>query len=72
MHARKQLVERPVELADVTEAEAAQKAAERRRLGQPVPAQQLLRRVGPQKRDIVEALAAGNQRLAQAQDRLRR
>ena len=72
LHARKQLVERPVELADVTEVEAAQKAAERRRLGQPVTAQQLLRRVGPQNRDVVEAVATGDQRLAQAEDRLRR
>jgi len=43
MHASEQLVERPVELADVTEAEAAQKAAERRRLGQTMTAQKLLR-----------------------------
>jgi hypothetical protein len=70
MHASEQLVERPVELADVTEAEAAQKAAERRRLWQPMTAQKFLGRVGPQKRDIVEALAAGDQRLAQAEDRL--
>jgi hypothetical protein len=38
MHARKQLRQRPVELADMTEAEAAQKAAERRRLRQTVTA----------------------------------
>jgi hypothetical protein len=72
MHAREQLVERPVELTDMTEAEAAQKASQRRRLGQPVTAQKLLRRVGPQQRHVVEALTAGDQRLAQAQDRLRR
>jgi hypothetical protein len=72
MHTREQLVECPVELADVTEAEAAQKTAERRRLGQPVTAQKLLRRVGPHQRDVVEALAASDQRLTQAEDRLRR
>jgi hypothetical protein len=36
MHLSEQLVERPVELAEMTEAEAAQKAAKRRRLRQPV------------------------------------
>ena len=67
MHTRKQLVERPVELAEVAEAEAAQEPTERRRLRQPVPAQQLLRGIGAQQRDIVEALAARDQRLAQAE-----
>ncbi len=72
MHTREDLVERPVELAEVAEAEAAQKAAERRRLGQPVPAQQRLRRIGSQQRDVVEAFPAGDQRLAQTEDHLRR
>lgn len=72
VHAREHLVERPVELTDMTEAEAAQKASQRRRLGQPVTAQKLLRRVGQQQRHVVEALTASDQRLAQAQDRLRR
>src|SRR6266849_1364718 len=72
MHARKQLVERPVELTDMAEAEAAQKPAERRRLGQTVTAQKLLSRIAAQKRDVVEALTAGDQRLTQAEDRLRR
>ncbi len=72
MHAREQLLECPVELADVAETEAAQKAAERRRLRQPVTAQKLLRRIAAQKRDVVKALAAGDQRLTQPEDRLRR
>jgi hypothetical protein len=72
MHAAKQLIERPVELADVTEAEAAQEAAERRRLRQAMTAQKLLRRIAAQQRDVVEALTARDQRLAQAEDRLRR
>jgi hypothetical protein len=72
MHASEQLVECPVELADMTEAEAAQKAAQRRRLGQAVTAQKLLRRIGTQQCDIIEALAAGDQRLAERKDRLRR
>jgi hypothetical protein len=54
LHARKQLVKRPIQLADVAETEAAQKAAERCRLRKPVPAQKLLRRVPTQQRDIVE------------------
>jgi hypothetical protein len=70
MHAREQPVERAVELADVAEAEAAQKPAERRRLRQPVTAQKLLRRVAAQQRDVVQALAASDQRLAQPEDRL--
>jgi hypothetical protein len=37
-----------------------------------VTAQKLLRRISPQNRDIVQTLAAGYQRLAQAEDRLRR
>jgi len=72
MHPGEHLVERPVELADVPQAEAAQKAAERRRLRQPVTAQKLLRRIAAHQRDVVEALAARDQRLAQTEDRLRR
>ena len=72
LHARKQPVERPVQLADVAETETAQEPAERRRLGQTMTAQELLRRIGAQQRDIVEALAAADQRLAQAENRLRR
>jgi DNA-binding transcriptional regulator YbjK len=37
-----------------------------------VTAQKLLRRITAHKRNVVEALAAGDQRLAQAEDRLRR
>lgn len=70
MHTSEDRVERPVELAEVAEAEAAQEAAERRRLRQPVTAQKLLRRIAAQQRDVVETLAAGDQRLAQAEDRL--
>src|SRR3972149_2951573 len=72
VHTREQLLERPVELADVTEAEAAQKAAERRRLRQTMTAQKLLRRIAAKKPNVGEALAADDQRLAQAEDRLRR
>src|SRR2546430_15894192 len=72
VHTRKQRLERPIELADVTEAEAAQKTAERRRLRQTVATQTLLRRIAAQKRHIVEALATRDQRLAQTEDRLRR
>ncbi len=72
MHTRKQLVERPIELADMAETEATQKAAQRRRLRQPVTAQKLLRRITAQQRHVVEALTARDQRLAQAEDRLRR
>ena len=72
MHAREQLIERPVELAEMAERETAQETPERRRLRQPMTAQQLLRRVGAQQCHVVEALAARDQRLAQAQDRLRR
>jgi len=45
MHAREQLVQGPVELADMAETEAAQKPAERGRFRQPVTAQKLLRRI---------------------------
>ena len=72
MRTRKQVVECPVELADMTEAEAAQKAAERCRLRQTVTAQKLLRRIAAQKRNVVEALPASDQRLAQTEDRLPR
>ena len=64
MDTREQLVERPVELAEVAEAEAAQKTTQRRRLRQTVTAQKLLRRIAAQERDVVEALAARDQRLA--------
>ena len=72
MHTLEQLVEGPVELANVAEGKPAQKTAERRRLRQPVTAQKLLRRIAAQQRNIVEALAARDQRLTQAEDRLRR
>jgi hypothetical protein len=71
MHARKQLVERALEPADVAQAEAAQKPADRGRVGQTMTPQQRLRGVRPQQRDVLEALAACDQRLAQPEDRLR-
>lgn len=72
MHTHKQLLERPLELTQMPEIEARQKAAERRRIRDRVPAQLLLCAVGAQQRGIVEALAAGDQRLAQRQRLLRR
>ena len=64
MHACEHRVERPVELAEMAEAEAAQEPAQRRRLWQTMTAQQLLRGIAAQERNVVEALPARDQRLA--------
>src|SRR6266542_1421745 len=72
MHPGAQLIERPVELAEMAERETAQETPERRRLRQTMTTQQLLRRIGAQQRNVVEALAARDQRLAEREDRLRR
>jgi hypothetical protein len=69
---RKQFVERALELADVAEVEAREKATERRRIRHRMPAQLLLRLVCTKQRRIVETLAARDQRLAQRQRLLRR
>ena len=71
VHAREQLIERTVQLADVPEREAAQEAAECGRVGQAMPAQGRLRLISAQQRKIVEALAARDQRLAEGEHRLR-
>src|SRR3990170_7247427 len=65
-------VEGAVELADVAEVEARQKAPERRRVGDRVAAQLLLGCVGAQERRVLEALAARDQRLAERERLLRR
>jgi hypothetical protein len=72
MRTRKQLVEHAIQLRDVAEREAAQEATERRRFRKSVPAQKLPRRIAAQQRDVLQALAAPNQRLHQRQNRLRR
>jgi hypothetical protein len=72
MHARKQLLEGTVELAQMPEVEARQEAAERGRIRHRVATQQRLRAVSAKQRRVVEALAARDQRLAQRQRLLRR
>src|SRR6266508_5672867 len=72
MHPRKQLLERPVELAQMPKVEARQKAAERRRIGHRMASQLLLRRVAAKQRCIVETLTARDQRLTQRKRLLRR
>lgn len=65
-------IERPVELADVPEREAAQETAQRRRVGDGMAAQLLLRLIAAHHHRVVETLAARDQRLAEGEDRLRR
>jgi len=72
VHASEEVVERAVELAEVPERETTQEAPERRRLGQGVAPQLLLGRVGAQQGDVLEAVAAGDQRLAEREDHLGR
>lgn len=72
MDAPKQLLQGALELADVAKVEAAEEAAERRRIRHRVTAQLLLSRIAPQERRVVETLAARDQRLAQRQRLLRR
>jgi hypothetical protein len=70
--AREGSVEGAVELPEVAEPQAPKKAAERRRIGQSLATEELLGGVGAHERDVVEILAAGDERLAEAADRLRR
>ena|SRR5215216_1060299 len=70
MNAREELVEHFVELREMAEVEAAQEAPERRRIGQAVAAQALLRSVRAREPCVVEAIAAGDQRLADRKRRL--
>jgi uncharacterized tellurite resistance protein B-like protein len=69
---REEMIKRPVQLADMAEREASQEAPERARLGQAVAAQRRLRLIRTQKANILQALAAGDHRLAEGEDRLPR
>src|SRR5262249_39675660 len=61
---REQPLKRAIELPEVPEAEAAQEAPQRRRLGQAVAAERRLGLIGAQHLDVVQALTARDQRLA--------
>jgi len=72
VHAREQLVKRAVQLAEVPERETPEEAPDRRRVGQAAAAQHRLPLVPAEQANIVEALTARNQHLAEGEDRLRR